>query len=65
MSWAALFGFLTSALEFCGKLLPGKSSGVTDAAEGLVDAPAARAGTAAGAAANTASHMAGQAGAKK
>lgn len=58
MSWAALLGAITAGFNFFGELLGKKKP--TPVEEEPVDAQAARAGTAAGAAANTASHTAGK-----
>lgn len=56
MNWTALFGAITAGFKFLGGLFSKKQTASTEP----VDAQAARAGTAAGAAANTASHTAGK-----
>jgi len=57
MTWAALLGAITAGFNFFGELFKKKPTVVE---EEPVDAQASRAGTAAGAAANTASHSAGK-----
>lgn len=58
--WESLFSLLKAGLDFVAKVWPSKSSTPAQAPEETVDATKARAGTAAGAAANTASHLAGK-----
>lgn len=58
MNWTALFGAITAGFNFFSSLFGKKQQPVAE--EEPVDAEAARNGTAAGAAANTASHSAGK-----
>lgn len=55
MNWTALFGAITAGFKFLGGLFSKKQTASTEP----VDAQAAREGTAAGAMANAASHLAG------
>lgn len=54
--WEAIFAAIAAGFQFFGKLLPTGSK--VAAAEDVSDPPAARVGTAAGAAANEAAHIA-------
>lgn len=59
MNWSSLFSFLSTALDFVGRLLPVKQAAQAEDTTTTQDTLAARAGAEAGAAAAHASRVAG------